>query len=74
MRIRFGAFAAGIALVLLVAVGDASALTTLGSPVPLQPLGVLDRLTELVRGLDRFLEAVLDLVRTLSSLFGEGGD
>ncbi|MDS0294031.1 hypothetical protein [Halogeometricum luteum] len=74
MKRRAGALTAGIVLVFLSAVAvDAGALTVLGPPTAIQ-LGALDRLTELVRGLDRFLEAVLDLLRTLTRLFGEGGD
>ncbi|ELZ33366.1 hypothetical protein C474_04780 [Halogeometricum pallidum JCM 14848] len=76
MKPRSGAFAAGIVFVFAVAVVDAGVLATLAPPTAAQTaLGVLDRLTEFVRGLDQFLEAVLDLVRTFSSLFGgEGGD
>jgi hypothetical protein len=75
MKRRAGALAAGITLVFLSAVAaDAGALAALGPPTAVQ-VGTLDRLTELVRNLDRFLEAVLDLLRTLTRLFGgEGGD
>ena len=75
MKRRAGALAAGIVLVFLSAAAvDAGVLTALGPPTVVQ-LGGLDRLTELVRGIDRFLEAVLDLLRTLTRLFGgEGGD
>lgn len=76
MKLRSGALAAGIVLVFVGVVVDAGVLTTLGSPTAVQvPLGLLDRLTQLIQRIDQFLEAVLDLLRTFSRLFGgEGGD
>lgn len=74
MKLRSEALAAGLVLVFVGVVGDASVLTTLGSPTAVQmPLGLLDRLTRLIQEIDQFLETVLDLLRTLSRLFGGGG-